>query len=266
MPDTLRVETNDHVATVTLLRTTMPVAFFDEIGETFRALSADRALRAVVVCSATKHFTYGLDLPDAAQHFGDALQGGTAGPRARLHEVIVRLQQSLTAIAECPVPVIAAVQGRCIGGGVDLIAACDVRLATEDATFSVRETKVAIVADLGSLQRLPAIIGQGHTRELAFTGKDVDAARAKAIGLVNDVYADREALMNAAQAMAREIAENAPLTVRGVKQVLRFGEDRRVADGLAYVAAWNSAFLASDDLGEAMGAFLQKRAPRFAGK
>ena len=109
------------------------------------------------------------------------------------------------------------------------------------------------MADLGSLQRLPRIIGQGHTRELGFTGRDIDAERAQAIGLVNDVYDDREALSQAAAAMAQEIAANAPLTVRGVKDVLRFGEGKSVAEGLAYVGVWNSAFLASKDLGEAQG-------------
>jgi enoyl-CoA hydratase len=158
------------------------------------------------------------------------------------------------------------VHGACIGGGVDLISACDVRLCTQDAKFSVKEVKVAIVADLGSLQRLPPIIGQGHTRELALTGKTIDAARALRIGLVNDVLETPEALAAAAGAMAAEIAANPPLTVRGVKDVLDFGADRSVADGLAYVAAHNAAFLASEDLGEAIAAFMEKREPRFQGK
>src|SRR5262249_50287335 len=154
----------------------------------------------------------------------------------------------------------------CIGGGLDLASACDIRLASSDATFSLRETKIAIVADLGSLQRLPAIIGKGHTRELAFTGKTISAARAREIGLVNDRLPDREALAAAADALAREIARNAPLTVRGVKDVLDFGEGKTVAEGLAYVAAHNAAFLASEDLGEALAAFMEKREPRFQGR
>jgi enoyl-CoA hydratase len=164
------------------------------------------------------------------------------------------------------VPVIAAVHGLCIGGGLDLISACDIRLASADARISLRETKIAIVADLGSLQRLPAIIGQGHTRELAFTGKDVTAARAKEMGLINEIHADRAALHEAAQAMAAEIAANPPLTVRGVKQVLGHGEGKTVAEGLAYVAAWNAAFLASEDLGEALQAFAEKRSPNYKGR
>jgi enoyl-CoA hydratase len=162
--------------------------------------------------------------------------------------------------------VIAAIQGPCIGGGVDLACACDVRLASRDATFSVREVKVAIVADLGSLQRLPPIVGEGHARELAFTGKTIDADRAARIGLVNDVLPTRDELDAGAQAIAQEIADNPPLTVRGVKDVLDFGRGRRVEEGLAYVAAYNAAFLASEDLGEAMAAFVEKRAPKYEGR
>jgi enoyl-CoA hydratase len=149
---------------------------------------------------------------------------------------------------------------------VDLISACDIRLASADAKFSIRETKVAMVADLGSLQRMPRLIAPGHLRELAFTGKDIDAARADKIGLVNDVYPDRAALDAAALALAKEIAAAPPLVVRGVKHVLDQGDGKSVADGLDYVAAWNAAFLASEDLGEATAAFAAKRTPVFKGR
>ena len=168
-------------------------------------------------------------------------------------------------MADCPVPVIAAVQGWCIGGGVDLIAACDIRLASAEAQFSVREAKIAIVADLGSLQRLPAIIGKGHVAELAYTGKDITAGRAEAIGLVNHVSADADAVVADARAMAAEIAANSPLAVQGTKAVLAAGEGRSVAEGLDYVATWNAAFLSSDDLMEAMAAFMEKRPGNFTG-
>ena len=156
-------------------------------------------------------------------------------------------------MAQCPKPVIAAVHGYCIGGGVDLIAACDIRLASADAIFSVREAKVAIVADLGSLQRLPAIIGAGHLAELAFTGKDIDAARAKEIGLVNDVAADAEAAaLEAATSWRARSPPTRPIAVQGTKAVLAANEGRTVAEGLDYVATWNAGMLASDDLVEAM--------------
>jgi enoyl-CoA hydratase len=179
---------------------------------------------------------------------------------------VKRLQDSITAVAQCPKPVIAAVHGYCIGGGVDLIAACDIRLASADAIFSVREAKVAIVADLGSLQRLPAIISAGHLAELAFTGKDITAERAREIGLVNDVAGDAEGVLKAARALAGEIAANSPIAVQGTKAVLAANEGRTVDEGLDYVATWNSGMLASDDLVEAMTAFMEKRTPKFTGR
>ena len=178
---------------------------------------------------------------------------------------ILRLQAAVTSVADCPVPVIAAVHGYCIGGGVDLIAACDIRLASADAQFSVREAKVAIVADLGSLQRLPAIIGLGHVAELAYTGKDIGASRAEAIGLVNRVCPDPDGVLEAARSLAGEIAGNSPLAVQGTKAVLRASADQSVAEGLEYVATWNAGFLASDDLAEAMRAFVEKRPATFTG-
>jgi enoyl-CoA hydratase/carnithine racemase len=267
MYDTLRIDHDGGVATVTLLVPTMAPRFFTECEAAFRALADDRALRAVIVRSDAKAFSYGLDLVAAFREWGTTLAGGgLAGPRTELLALIRQLQRAFTAIAACPAPVIAAVHNWCIGGGVDLISACDLRLATADARFSVRETKVAMVADLGSLQRLPRLIGQGATRELALTGKDIDAARALAIGLVNEVAPDRAALDELARAWARDIASNPPLVVRGVKAVLDYGEGKSIADGLEYVAAWNSAFLASEDLGEATSAFATKRTPEFKGR
>lgn len=268
MYDTLRLDRDDRgIATVTITASTMPPKFFADCEHAFTALADDNALRAVVVQSEAKGFSYGLDLAAAFRDWGTILAGGgTAAPRTQLLQLVRKLQRAFNAVAACPVPVIAAIHGWCIGGGLDLAAACDIRLATSDTKFSLRETKVAMVADLGSLQRLPRLIGQGLTRELAFTGKDVDAARALAIGLVNEVVADRAAVHAAAAAMAAEIAANPPLVVRGVKQVLDFGEGKSVADGLEYVAAWNSAFLASEDLGEATAAFASRRPPVFKGK
>jgi enoyl-CoA hydratase len=158
------------------------------------------------------------------------------------------------------------VHGYCIGGGVDLIAACDIRLASADAVFSVREAKMAIVADLGSLQRLPGIISAGHLAELAYTAKDISAERAKEIGLVNDVAEDAEGVLKAARALAAEIAANSPVAVQGTKAVLAANEGRTVAEGLDYVATWNAGMLASDDLVEAVTAFMEKRSPKFTGR
>jgi enoyl-CoA hydratase len=266
MPETLRIVREDDVTHVVLTGTTMPPRFFEELGAAFEAIDRDPDVRAVIVRSEARAFTYGLDLPAAFQELGPALSGGGARERMTLLTTIRRMQSRLDAVAACPVPVIAAVHGWCIGGGVDLISACDLRICSADARFSVRETRIAIVADLGTLQRLPFLIGQGHARELAFTGKDIDAARARAIGLVNDVYDDGAKLLAAARELAASIAKNPPLTVRGVKRVLDFGLGKPPKDGLEYVAAYNSAFLASEDLGEALSAFLEKREPNYRGR
>jgi enoyl-CoA hydratase len=235
------------------------------------ALGAAPDVRAVVLAAKGPQFSVGLDLmalPDIAgggSAVGDGPKPSAAARAGRTRSEIIRLQASVSAVAACPVPVIAAVHGWCIGGGVDLIAACDIRLASAEAQFSVREAKIAIVADIGSLQRLPPIIGQGHLAELAYTGKDISAERAAAIGLVNHVSADADAVLADARAMAAEIAANSPLAVQGTKAVLAAGEDQTVAEGLDYVATWNSAFLSSDDLAEAMTAFIEKRPGNFTG-
>lgn len=263
----LTYEISDHVATVTLESRTMSPQFFTDCGRVFRELAERDDVRAVVLRAAhPKAFSYGLDLAAAAQELGQFIHGGLAGKRIALRRKILDWQSGINAVANCPMPVIAAVHGWCIGGGLDLISACDIRLCSADAKISLRETRIAIVADMGSLQRLPAIIGQGHTRELAFSGKDIDAERACAIGLCNDVYPDRETLDQAARDLALDIAKNPPLTVRGVKQVLDYGQDKSLADGLEYVATWNAAFLASKDIAEAMTAFMTKREPVFTGE
>lgn len=274
MYETLSLELVDHVATVIMSSKTFTPQLFADIGSVFRDLSArisgstdpDDDIRVVIFCSDQKNFTYGLDLMAAVQDHSEIFMGGMAGERQALLMLIRRWQADIQAIVDCPVPVIVAVHGWCIGAGLDLASACDIRLASADAKISLRETRVAIVADIGSLQRLPAIIGKGLVAEMAYTGADVDAARAEAIGLVNRVFPDREALMAGAFAMASEIAANSPLIVKGVKDVLAFGEGKSVADGLAYVAAWNSAFLASEDIGEALQAFMQKRPPTYTGR
>ena len=271
--DSLTVDLADHVAEVVLRGpgkgNTMGPAFWREMPILFSALDRDPAVRAIIIRGAGGHFSYGLDLAGMvmAGDLGPLLTGAPlAGPRARLLDVIGDMQQACDRVAACRKPIVAAITGRCIGGGLDLIAACDVRLCSQNASFSLREVKLAIVADIGSLQRLPYIIGEGHTRELALTGKDIDAARALRIGLVSEVYPDEAALLAAARQTAREIADNPPLAVQGVKQVMAFGQDKSVADGLRYAATWNAAFLHSKDLAEAMAAFIEKRKPVFTGE
>ncbi len=268
--ESLTVERADAVAEIILTGpgkgNAMGPAFFRELPEVFTELDRDDSVRAIIVRGKGGIFSYGLDIKAVAPTLMPLVQAeNLAKERTQLLRLITEWQRAADCIERCVKPVVAAIAGPCIGGGIDIIAACDVRLCSRDARFSVREVKVAIVADIGSLQRLPRIIGQGHTRELAFTGKDIDADRALRIGLVNDVLSDEAALLAAARAMAKEIAENPPLTVQGVKQVLGYGDERRTLDGERFAAVWNSAFLASRDLAEAMAAFMEKRPPRFTG-
>jgi enoyl-CoA hydratase len=269
--ESLAVEVDSHVAQVTLLGpgkgNAMGPAFWAELPLAFAALDADPDVRAIVLTGSGKNFSYGLDLPAMGDTLAPVLaDGAMARPRTEFHAKVRAMQHAITAVADCRTPVIASIHGWCIGGGVDLIAAVDVRYASADAKFSVREVKLAIVADMGSLARLPHILSDGHLRELALTGKDIDASRAEKIGLVNDVYDDAEASLAAAHATAEEIAANPPLVVQGVKDVLDEQRTAQVSASLRYVAAWNSAFLPSRDLTEGITAMFGKRAPEFKGE
>jgi enoyl-CoA hydratase len=269
--ESVTVETKDHVAQVTLIGpgkgNAMGPSFWTEMPEVFADLDADRDVRAIVLTGSGRNFSYGLDLPAMGGSLAGVMtEGGSARPRAEFHQTVLRMQKAISAVADCRTPTIASVHGWCIGGGVDLISAVDIRYASADAKFSVREVKLAIVADVGSLARLPLIVSDGHLRELALTGKDIDAARAEKIGLVNDVFDDAEATLAAAHATAAEIAANPPLTVHGIKDVLDQQRISRVSESLRYVAAWNAAFLPSKDLSEGITATFEKRPPQFTGE
>jgi len=270
--ESVTVEVKDHVAQVTLVGpgkgNAMGPAFWAELPEVFAKLDADRDVRAIVLTGSGRNFSYGLDLMAMGGTLSDVMSEGaaTARPRADFHATILRMQGAINAVADCRTPTIASIHGWCVGGGVDLISAVDIRYASADAKFSVREVKLAIVADVGSLARLPLILNDGHLRELALTGKDIDAARAEKIGLVNDVFDDPEATLAAAHQTAAEIAANPPLVVHGIKDVLDQQRIERVSASLRYVAAWNAAFLPSKDLAEGIQATFEKRPPNFTGE
>src|ERR1700677_2756227 len=235
--ESVLVDTKEHVAQVTLIGpgkgNAMGPAFWSELPELFGALDADPNIRAIVLTGSGRNFSYGLDLPAMGGTLAPVLaEGAMAGPRTEFHTEVLRMQNTISAVADCRTPTVAAIHGWCIGGGVDLISAVDIRYASADAKFSVREVKLAIVADVGSLARLPLILNDGHLRELALTGKDIDAARAEKIGLVNDVFDDAEAALAAAHATAAEIAANPPLTVNGVKDVLDQQRTSAVSESL----------------------------------
>ena len=277
MDSPISVERRDRVAIVWIdipkrLNALAP-PFWLEFPARIEELGSDDDVRAIVIAGRGRAFTVGLDL----EAFGTSLASGNldteADPpgsavaqRQGLRQLIKTLQHTISSVAECPKPVIAAVHGWCIGAGVDLITACDIRYAAANAKFSIRETKLAMVADVGTLQRLPRIIDPGSVAELAYTGRDFDAGEAASIGLVSKVLPDAEATLEAALETAALIAANSPLAVEGTKAILRAGDGRTVDEALDYVALWNAAFLQSDDLAEALAAFVEKRDPKFEGK
>lgn len=268
--DSLRIERHDGFAEVVLTGpgkgNALGPELFRDLPAAIAELDSDASTRAIVLRGDGAHFTYGLDLMAMAGELGPLIAGNNlARERTELLALIRRLQDAVSSLASARVPVINAIHGWCIGGGLDLATACDVRICSAEAKFSVREVRVAIVADLGTLQRLPRIVGQGHARQLALTGEDFDAAKALRIGLVNEVYETPETLLSAARAMARRIAENPPLVVQGTKRILNENDGQTIAEGLRHVALWNSAFLQSNDLTEAFSAFAERRPPKFEG-
>ncbi|MEO0499068.1 MAG: crotonase/enoyl-CoA hydratase family protein [Pseudomonadota bacterium] len=263
--ETLSLASENHIARVTLTRgpalNTMTPQFWEDMITAFEAIEADGSIRAVVLASTGKHFTAGLDLNSAGSLHGD--EEDPARQRAHFLTHVKRLQHSFTVIDQCRVPVIAAIHGGCIGGGVDLVTACDLRVAAEGSWFSIQEINVGIVADVGTLQRAPHLLPQGILRELAYTGRRFPVEEAKTYGFVNRIASDHEAAIAEAEALAAEIASKSPVAMMGTKAVLNRGRGQSVEDGLDYVAVWNAAFLQGEDMMEAIGSQMQKRPAKF---
>ena len=233
----------------------------------FADLDNDPDIRAIVLAAKGPGFCAGIDLVEMSGFVTEiADQNQKGGTKWKFIPKIYQLQETMTCIERCRKPVIAAVHGICIGAGLDMITACDIRLCSEDAVFSLREAAVGFVADVGVLQRIPHIVGQGYARELAYRANNITAKRAKEILLVNEVYKDQATLMKEAEAMALEIAGNSPLAVQASKGVLNYGIGKTVDDGLKYVASMSANIVPSDDLFEAFTAFSEKRKPKFTGK
>jgi enoyl-CoA hydratase len=230
-------------------------------------IDLDHDIRVSVLAANGDMFCSGIDLVAMIPELPELLEKDQKGAvKLKLLKKIIELQDGLSCIERSVKPVIAAVHGKCIGAGLDMVTACDIRLCSEDAEFSLREAAVGFVADVGVLQRLPHIVGQGITREMAYTAKNTGAKRAKEILLVNEVYKDRDALLAAAEKMALEIAANSPLAVRATKDVLNYGIGKSVDEGLKYVASISTNIIPSNDLIEAFTAFSQKRKPEFTGE
>jgi enoyl-CoA hydratase/carnithine racemase len=263
----LSVSLSNHIATIRLNRpdkaNAMNLAMWHDIRKAFKWIDATPEVRVAILEGEGRAFTAGIDL-QMMMDMGDQIQNDCeARTRENLRQVILDLQDTLTSLERCRKPVLAAIHGACVGGGIDLICCADMRYCALDATFSIKEIDIGMTADVGTLQRLPKLIGEGMARELAYTARKFGADEALQMRLVNQVFATREALQQGVRDIATTIAAKSPLSIRGVKEMITYARDHSVADGLNYVATWNAAMLLSNDLQEAMMANMGKRAPEF---
>jgi enoyl-CoA hydratase len=261
---TLAVE--DRIAHLTLARptalNTMHPVLWRELTDALQTLQREGKARALVISSTGKHFTAGMALDVFGS--GIALDESHAGGRANIGLQLQDMQQAFNLIEQLRMPVIAAIQGGCIGGGVDMVSACDIRLATADAFFCIQEINIGMTADLGTLQRLPKLIPEGIVHELAYTGRRLPAQRALNIGLVNEIFESQEAMLGAALQMARDIAEKPPVAIWGSKQAIHYARDHSTHDALQQMGWLQSGIWQTGNLVEAFQAKQQGRAPRYA--
>jgi enoyl-CoA hydratase len=269
------VETKDKIAHVRLNRpdalNTMTREFWSELPEIINRISDEAAARVIVLSSTGRHFTAGMDIgvfTGGGMGMGGQPEGGggqtsveMGRQRANVRLAVLHLQETFSCLEKARMPVIAAVQGGCIGGGIDMISACDMRYATADAFFCIQEINIGITADVGTLQRLPKIIPEGIAREMAFTGMRMPAQRAREVGLVNDIFEDHEALMKGVTEIAATIAERSPLAIWGSKEMINYTRDHSVADSLNYIATWQTGMFQPTDLLESFTAKGEKRDP-----
>ena len=264
---TLNVSITDKIAHIVLNRpgelNTMNAAFWRELPHAVRSIDEQAAARVIVISSTGKHFTAGMDLSVFTNPNNISMQGDPARAGENLRRLVLQLQDSFNALETVRMPVLVAIQGGCIGGGVDMVSAADCRYCTADAFFCIKETDLGMTADVGTLQRLPHLIPQGMIRELAYTGGKLSAQRAKEIGLVNDVFADQEAMLEGVMAIAREIARRSPMAVAGCKEMINYTRDHSVGDSLKYIATWQSGMFRPEDMMKAFAAQTQKAVPDF---
>jgi enoyl-CoA hydratase/carnithine racemase len=263
---TLTLELNNNVAHLKLNRpdraNAMNRPMWQELGEAMAWVDNTPEARVVVLSGNGKHFCAGIDLGMLNELIDDSINC-EGRKREALRSEILWLQRQLTAIADCRKPVLAAIHGACIGGALDMITACDMRYCTEDATFSIKEIDLGIVADVGTLQRLPRLIGDGLMRELAYTGSNFDGEEATSMGLTNQCFSDQDGLMTHVLGIAGNIAGKSPLSIRGTKDVILYSREHSVEDGLTYIATWNAGLMISEDIKVALKAQRKNEAPVF---
>lgn len=265
------VTVRDKVAHLRMIRperaNSMIPEFWRELPEIVRRLSDEGACRVILLSAEGRHFCSGMDTTVFTGSGGVAEgQGAVLGPRraAQLRESALRMQEALSTLEQARMPVLAAIQGACVGGGLDLATACDVRYATADAFFCVQEVNIGITADVGTLQRLPKLIPEGVAREYAYTGRRMPSWRAKEVGLVNEVWPTHDEMLAAVGEVAAEVASKSPLAILGTKVTMNYTRDHSVADSLDYIATWQAGMLDGADMAEAFRAKLAGEPPTFA--
>lgn len=264
------VETKDHVAHIRMNRperaNSMIPEFWDELPKIVGQLSEGNEARAIVLSAEGRHFCSGMDLSVFAGNNDVSVQDNAAHisrQRANFRTTALHLQRTFSCLEESRLPVLSAIQGACIGGGIDMVSATDLRYATKDAFFCIQEINIGMTADVGTLQRMPKLVPEGVVRELAYTGRNMSASEAKERGFVNDIYEDQDAMDDAVLEIAQEIASKSPMAIWGTKQTLNYGRDHSVADGLEYIATWNAAMFDPDDMAEAFMAQTENRDAQF---
>tara|TARA_Y200000002_G_scaffold152627_2_gene126149 strand:+ start:2914 stop:3780 length:867 start_codon:yes stop_codon:yes gene_type:complete len=265
-----KLDVKNHVGNLVLSRpdelNTMSRDFWVELGEVLEVINKDSDIRVVVMSSTGKHFCAGMDL-NAFTNGVDNIPDDKKPDHARIGEAVYRvakeLQEYISTLEKIRVPVIAAIHGGCIGGAVDMVTACDIRLASDDAFFCIQEINIGMAADVGTLQRLPKIIPDSKMREMAYTGRRMYAEEAKEAGLVSGTYGSQEELIEAANKLASEIASKSPVAIYGLKAVMNYSRDHNVNDSLEYNALWSGAMLSQKDMTEQMTANMEKRDASF---
>ena len=263
---------SDHIAHIKLIRperrNSMIPEFWDELPKIIERIETQAQARVIVISSTGPHFTSGLD----TSAFGSTIQNkdDTMTPvklarlkGVKLYETVAHMQKTFSCLENCRMPVLAAIQGGAIGGGVDLITACDMRYMTQDSFLTIFEINIGMTADVGTFPRLCKLIPEGVVKELAFTGRRMPADEAKSLGLVNQIFEDHEALITGVMELAKQIASKAPLAIYGSKRIINYARDHNTADSLDYISIWNASMLQHDEVQEAMQAAGEKRAGNF---
>ena len=262
---TVTIDEN-HVAEICLRRpealNSMNADFWHELPEIIDALDRQGSARVIILCSSGKHFTAGMDLSVLSSMGGNPEQE-PARQAEKLRRWILSLQDTFTKLQMARMPVISAVQGACIGGGVDMICATDMRFCTSNAYFNVKETELGITADVGTLQRIESVMPAGLARELCFSSRNMGAEEARACGFINKVYDNHNEMLEGVRALATSIARHSPMAVHGTKAMLNYSRDHSVQDSLNHMATWQPGMFKAPDVKEAMQAGAEKRIPKF---